>query len=70
MDSFSIAQTVFFLIFFLVAMWHHGKKSFNQGREEGTNEAINIVLAILTTRGIITVDEAEEIIRNDEAKVN
>lgn len=51
-------------------LWHHGRYSYRKGREEGTNEAVNIVLAILTVKGIITVDEAEDIIRNDEAKID
>jgi hypothetical protein len=69
MDNLSITQIVFFIIFFGVGLWHHGRYSYKKGREQGTDEAINLVLAILTTKGIITVDEAEEIIRNDEAKV-
>ena len=62
-------QGIILLIFFGVGLWHHGRYSYKRGREQGTDEAINLVLAILTTKGIITVDEAEEIIRNDEAKV-
>lgn len=60
-------QGIILLAFFGVGLWHHGRHSYKNGREEGTNEAINIVLAVLTVKGIITVDEADEIIRNDEA---
>ena len=63
-------QATILLGLFVAGLWHHGRHSYRKGREEGTNEAINIVLAILTVKGIITVDEAEEIIRNDEAKFN
>lgn len=63
-------QGIILLILFGAGLWHHGRYSYKKGREQGTDDAINLVLAILTTKGIITVDEAEEIIRNDEAKVN
>ena len=63
-------QGAVLLALFAAGLWHHGRYSYRKGREEGTNEAVNIVLAILTVKGIITVDEAEDIIRNDEAKID
>ena len=70
MSDLSALQTIVIFIVFLAGMIHHGRHSYRKGREEGTNEAVNIVLAILTVKGIITVDEAEDIIRNDEAKID
>jgi hypothetical protein len=63
-------QAAILVALFGAGLWHHGRHSYRKGREEGTNEAVNIVLAILTVKGIITVDEAEDIIRNDEAKID
>ena len=50
---------------FLVALLHHGKKCYRTGREEGTNEGIELSLKVLQKKGIITYTEAEEILRNE-----
>ena len=63
-------QGVILVALFGIGLWFHGRDSYRKGREQGTNDAIDIVLAILTIKGIITVDEAEEILRNDEAKID
>jgi hypothetical protein len=47
----------------MVALAHHGRKSYRQGREDGTNQGIEMTLTVLQTKGIITLNEAEEILR-------
>ena len=58
-----LTQSVIFLVFLIVALAHHGRTSFKKGRTEGVNEGIEITLGILTSKGIININEAEEILR-------
>lgn len=61
MDWFEVLTL---LSVFALALFHHGKKSYRQGREDGTNQGIELTLALLQAKGIIDINEAEEIIRN------
>lgn len=61
----STFQIGILIAFFLIAMIHHGKTSYRQGRVNGTNEGIEQTLAILTAKGIININEAEEILRQE-----
>jgi hypothetical protein len=58
-------QSAILVALFGAGLWHHGRHSYKKGREEGTNEAIDLVLMILVQQGIITMNEAEDITRND-----
>jgi hypothetical protein len=58
-------QGAMLLALFGVGLWHHGRHSYHKGREQGTNESIDLVLRILVQQGIITMTEADEIFRND-----
>lgn len=60
-----ITQGLVLLAIFALGLWHHGRKSYKQGRNDGTNQGIELTLALLTAKGIININEAEEIIRND-----
>lgn len=58
-----LIQASILLCFLMVALAHHGRKSYRQGREDGTNQGIEMALTVLQTKGIITLNEAEEILR-------
>jgi len=58
-------QATILVALFGAGLWHHGRHSYKKGREEGTNQAIDLVLMILVQQEIITMNEAEDIIRND-----
>ena len=60
-----LTQSAFLLLFFTAGLFHHGRKSYRKGREDGTNQGIELTLAILQRKGIININEAEEILRND-----
>ena len=60
-----LTQSAILLAFFVIGLFHHGKKSYRQGREDGTNQGIELTLAVLQTKGIITLNEAEEILRKN-----
>lgn len=60
-----LTQTLVLLTVFFFGLLHHGKKSYRKGREDGCNQGIELTLAVLTTKGIININEAEEILRND-----
>ena len=55
-----------FFTFFIIAMWHHGKKSYKDGREAGTNEAVDLTLAILEAKGLIRMEDDEILSVQDE----
>ena len=65
-----LTQAGILLFVFALGLFHHGKKSYRQGREEGTNQGIELTLALLTAKGIININEAEKIIRNDVQSEN
>lgn len=60
-----LTQSVILLALFVIGLFHHGKKSYNQGRQDGTNQGIELTLLVLQTKGIININEAEEILRNN-----
>jgi|SaaInl6LU_22_DNA_1037377.scaffolds.fasta_scaffold348578_1 hypothetical protein len=60
-----LTQSAILLAFFVIGLFHHGKKSYRQGREDGTNQGIELTLSVLQTKGIITLNEAEEILRKN-----
>jgi hypothetical protein len=60
-----LTQSAILLAFFAIGLFHHGKKSYSKGREDGTNQGIEMTLAVLQTKGIITLNEAEEILRKN-----
>ena len=60
-----LTQSAILLAFFVIGLFHHGKKSYRQGREDGTNQGIELALSVLQTKGIITLNEAEEILRKN-----
>jgi hypothetical protein len=60
-----LTQSAILLAFFVIGLFHHGKKSYRQGREDGTNQGIELTLTVLQTKGIITLNEAEEILRKN-----
>jgi len=60
-----LTQSAVLLAFFVIGLLHHGRKSYRQGREDGTNQGIELTLTVLQTKGIITLNEAEEILRKN-----
>jgi hypothetical protein len=60
-----LTQSAILLAFFVIGLFHHGRKSYRQGREDGTNQGIELTLSVLQTKGIITLNEAEEILRKN-----
>lgn len=60
-----LAQGIVLLTVFFFGLLHHGKKSYRQGREDGCNQGIDLTLSLLTAKGIININEAEEILRNE-----
>ena len=60
-----LTQSAILLAFFVIGLFHHGKKSYRQGREDGTNQGIELALSVLQIKGIITLNEAEEILRKN-----
>jgi len=57
--------SVTIILVFIAALFHQSRVAYRKGREDGTNEAIDLVLMILIQQGIITMNEAEDITRND-----
>ena len=61
------AQTLVLLGCFTLGLWHHGKSSYNRGRAEAAEDAVEMVVRILQKEGIITIDEKEDIFRNEKS---
>lgn len=60
-----LIQGLILLVVFGAGLLHTGRSAYKQGRNDGTNQGIELTLALLTAKGIININEAEEIIRGD-----
>lgn len=60
-----LIQGLILLAVFAVGLLHTGRSAYKQGRNDGTNQGIELTLTVLQTKGIITLNEAEEILRKN-----